>query len=104
MKLIILCKQPEDPATFDQAYFETHIPLIRKVPGLEKLTISRVTRNLTGEGYYLMAELYFADQDNLRTAMISPEMTAAGENLNSLADGLVTMLFTDEVANVARGM
>jgi uncharacterized protein (TIGR02118 family) len=103
MKLIILCKQPEEPAAFEHAYFETHIPLIRKVPGLQKLTISRVTRNLAGEGYYLMAELHFADQDNLRAAMISPEMAAAGDNLNTFAEGLVTMLFTDEVSNVARG-
>jgi uncharacterized protein (TIGR02118 family) len=102
MKLIALYKQPVDTAAFDKTYFETHIPLLRKVPGLQKLVISRITRSLTGDNYYLMAELHFADQHTLRTAMKSPEMAAAGENLNTFAEGLVTMLFADEVSTVAR--
>ena len=36
-KLIALYKQPADQAAFDQAYFNTHLPLIAKVPGLQKL-------------------------------------------------------------------
>jgi uncharacterized protein (TIGR02118 family) len=37
MKLIALYKQPVDPADFDRAYFNTHLPLLSKVPGLKKL-------------------------------------------------------------------
>jgi uncharacterized protein (TIGR02118 family) len=49
-----------------------------------------------GEGNLLMAEMYFADKDALKAAMRSPEMAAAGENLSSFAEGLVTLAFGEE--------
>lgn len=96
MKLVALYKQPPDPAAFDEAYFGTHIPLVEKVPGLQKTVITRFTRTVMGDGFYLMAELHFADEQALKAAMKSPEMAAAGENLNSFAAGLVTMQFAVE--------
>ena len=94
-KLIALYKQPEDPDTFDSMYFNTHLPLLKKVPGLQNTTVLRVTRTLLGDGYYMMAEMTFEDIDSLKTGMKSPEMTAAGENLNSFASGLVTLMFAE---------
>ena len=98
MKLIALYKHPADMAAFEEAYFNTHLPLISKVPGLERTVITRFTRTLTGEGYYLMAEMYFHDAESLKAGMKSPEMAAAGENLNSFAAGLATMMFGEEQA------
>ena len=96
MKLIALYKQPQDTAAFEDAYFNTHIPLIQKVPGLEQIKFTRFTRNLMGENFYLMAEMFFKDADALKAAMRSPEMAAAGENLNSFAAGLTTLLYGQE--------
>lgn len=95
-KLIALYKQPADPEAFEEAYFQTHMPLIEKVPGLQKTVLTRFTRSLMGEDFYLMAEMYFSDREALKTAMKSPEMGAAGETLNSFAAGLVTLLFGEE--------
>jgi uncharacterized protein (TIGR02118 family) len=95
-KLIALYKQPEDPAVFDEMYFNSHLPLIAKVPGLQKTVVFRFTRTLMGDGYYLMAEMTFADKDSLKAGMKSPEMAAAGENLNSFASGLTTLMFAEE--------
>jgi uncharacterized protein (TIGR02118 family) len=95
-KLIALYKQPADASAFDEAYFNTHLPLIAKVPGLQKTVITRFTRTLMGDGYYLMAEMYFSDTTALKNGMRSPEMAAAGENLNSFAEGLVTLAFGEE--------
>ncbi len=95
-KLIALFKQPADPTAFDQAYFNTHLPLIAKVPGLNKTVITRFTRTLQGEGFYLMAEMVFDDREALKTGMKSPEMAAAGANLNTFAAGLVTLMFAEE--------
>lgn len=81
---------------FEEAYFNTHLPLISKVPGLERTVITRFNRTIMGEGFYMMAEMYFTDADSLRSGMKSPEMAAAGENLNSFADGLVTLMFGEE--------
>jgi uncharacterized protein (TIGR02118 family) len=95
-KLVALYKQAPDPAAFDKAYFETHLPLIDLVPGLQSKQVTRFTRGLVGEGYYLMAEMYFADEAALKAAMKSPEMAAAGENLDSFAKGLYSLLFAEE--------
>lgn len=96
MKLVSLFKQPDDPDAFDEAYFKTHMPLIAKVPGLQKSVITRFTRTLMGDGLYLMNEMYFSDSNALKTAMKSPEMAAAGDNLNSFAEGLVTLMYGQE--------
>lgn len=96
MKLTALYKQPKDMEAFEEAYFNTHLPLISKVPGLERTVITRFNRTIMGEGFYMMAEMYFTDADSLRSGMKSPEMAAAGENLNSFADGLVTLMFGEE--------
>jgi len=96
MKLVTLYRQPPDPAVFDEAYFNTHIPLVQKVPGLQKTVITRFTRTLSGESFYMMAEMHFIDEDALKRGMKSEEMNVAGANLNSFAEGLVTMLFGDE--------
>lgn len=97
MKLIALYQRPDDPEQFDKAYFDTHLPLIRKVPGLQDVVITRFTRTLMGDpGLYLMAEMSFEDEESLKAAMKSPEMGAAGENLNSFAQGLTTLLFAQE--------
>jgi uncharacterized protein (TIGR02118 family) len=96
MKLVALYKEPGDPAAFDEAYLKTHLPLIEKVPGLQRTVVTRFTRTIMGDGYYMMAEMSFGDKESLKAAMKSPEMAAAGENLNSFAAGLVTLMFAQE--------
>jgi uncharacterized protein (TIGR02118 family) len=96
MKLIALYKQPTDVQGFEDAYFQTHLPLLNKVPGLQKTVITRFTRTLMGEGLYMMAEMYFTDPNALKTAMKSPEMAQAGENLNSFAQGLTILMYGEE--------
>lgn len=94
VKLVALYKKPPDPEGFDSHYTQTHVPLVRKWPGLRRVEIGKVTGAIGGESpYYLVAEMYFDDVDALKTALRSPEGRAAGENLQSFAPGLVTMLY-----------
>lgn len=96
MKLIALYKRPNDLQAFEQAYFNTHLPLMNKVPGLRKTVITRFTRTLMGDDFFMMAEMYFTDSSALKAGLKSPEMAAAGENLNGFAAGLVTLLVGEE--------
>ena len=96
MKLVALYRQPADPAAFDEAYFKTHLPLVEKLPGLQKVVITHFTRTLVCDGFYLMAEMHFADEAALKAALKSPENAAAGQNLESFAGGLYTLMFADE--------
>jgi len=97
MRMIALYKMPPDPAAFDRAYFGTHLPLLAKVPGLERTVVSRFTRTVMGEGLYLMAEMFFPDLATLKTALKTPQMGEAGQNLATFADGLTTLMWAEEV-------
>lgn len=96
MRLVALYRKPEDPAAFDTAYFGTHLPLISKVPGLKRTVVTRFTRTVMGDGFYLMAEMHFADEAALKQGMKSPEMAEAGANLAIFAEGLVTLMFAED--------
>jgi uncharacterized protein (TIGR02118 family) len=97
IKLVALYRKPADPAAFDKAYFETHIPLVKKIPNLRRVDVARVTGAPRGEPeFYLMAELYFDDKAALDKAMASPENMEAGKNLMGFARGLVTFVYAEE--------
>ena len=96
MRLIALYRQPPDPHAFDQAYFGTHLPLMAKVPGLQQTVVSRFTRTIMGDGFYMMAEMTFPDEDTLKAAMRSPQMGEAGANLATFGEGLATLMFARE--------
>lgn len=91
MELIAVYKTPEDPDEFDEEYFGSHLPLLEKVPGLQSTTVTRFSRTLMGEPLYMMAVMRFTDRESMKKGLNSPEMAAAGENLDSFAKGLVTL-------------
>ena len=58
-KLIALYRKAEDAEQFDRHYFDVHIPLLKKTPGLRRLEITRITGSpIGGTDYRLMAEMY----------------------------------------------
>lgn len=98
VKLVALYRMPADPATFDRHYTDTHLPLIRRMPGLRRVEAWKITGAPGGPApYYLVGEMYFDDQDALRTALRSSEGRAAGEDLQTFAAGLVTMMYAQAV-------
>lgn len=95
-KIIALYKQPPDAKAFDNKYYDEHIPLAQKIPGLQLIEISKVNGAPAGDpAYYMMAELYFDNLDAVKTGMASPEGLAARKNIESFAGGLVTMMFAE---------
>lgn len=93
MKLVALYKKPEDLEAFNEAYFNTHIPLVEKVPGIVNTEFTHIRATLQGEPYFLMTVLTFSDKDSFKAGLNSPEMAAAGENLDSFAKGQYTLFF-----------
>lgn len=95
-KLIALYKNPANKPEFDEKYFQEHLPLARKMPGLQLVEVSRITGAPMGEAkYHIMAELYFEDVDSMKSALASPEGKAAGKNLMGFAGELVSMMFAE---------
>ncbi|MBX9569974.1 MAG: EthD family reductase [Candidatus Obscuribacterales bacterium] len=99
-KLIALYKPPADAKDFDSKYFDEHIPLAQKIPGLQLIEISKVTGAPTGDApYYLMTELYFDNMEAVKAGLDSPEGRTAGKNLLSFAGDLVTMMYAEVADN-----
>ncbi|MFQ5969163.1 MAG: EthD family reductase [Nitrososphaerales archaeon] len=61
-KLIVLYNNIEDPEKFDEYYKNTHIPLAKKIPGVRKISVSKVKGVAVGKAnYYQVVEVYFDD-------------------------------------------
>jgi uncharacterized protein (TIGR02118 family) len=90
IKLVALYKTPEDKEQFDKHYFENHMPLVEKIPGLIRSEVSKL-KNLPGtdSGYYLMAEMYYNDMDAFNEAMATPEGKASAKDIVNFAKNSV---------------
>jgi len=97
-KLFAMYKRPDDIDAFLKHYHEIHLPLVMKVPGLQKAVVNRVEKNPMGgePPYFMIAELHFADQAAFDAAMASPENRAAGKDVTNFAKGLLTMVVATE--------
>ncbi|HYP19123.1 MAG TPA: EthD family reductase [Chloroflexia bacterium] len=94
IKLVALFKRPQDTGEFDAHYADVHAPLMRKVPGLERMEVTRNLQAFRGEPvYYLGAEMYFRDRESFDAAMSSEENRAAGKDLMGFAREYVTLFY-----------
>jgi len=96
VKLIAMYKTPSDIGEFEKHYFDVHMPLIEKMPGLLKTEVSKISGMPGQESkYHMMAEMYFENMDKLNESMASPEGRAAGKDLMGFAKDYVIMMFGD---------
>lgn len=83
--LIAIYKKPADVEAFERHYFETHIPLAKKMPGLSKYEVSRgpITVLAGPTDVYLIGTVYFDNLETMKEAFVSPEgrATAADRQL-----------------------
>jgi uncharacterized protein (TIGR02118 family) len=96
--MVVIYKKPADVKAFDKHYFETHIPLAKKLPGLRKYEISSgpVTALIGPPDVYLIGTLYFDDLDAIKKAFASAEGQAAGADRRIYApddSGVQTFIF-----------
>lgn len=95
--LLVLYKNPADPAAFDRHYFSTHVPLARKIPGLRRYEVSAgpITTPQGDAPYHLVATLSFDSLDAIRQALRSPEGQATAGDLGNFAQTGVELLMFD---------
>jgi uncharacterized protein (TIGR02118 family) len=93
-KLIVIYRTPRDPAEFDRYYAQVHTPLVKKIPGLHRLEVTRLTGAPSGASdLYLIAELYFDNAAARESALASNEGKAAEADLPKFAEGIVSVYF-----------
>ena len=86
-KVLVMYKTPADVAEFDRRYFESHVPMTKKIPGLRKFEVSQgpVVTPMGASGIHLVATLHFDDMAALQAAMGSEEGRAAGADAQTLS-------------------
>jgi uncharacterized protein (TIGR02118 family) len=96
-QLIVMYGTPKDIAAFDKYYFETHVPIAKKIPGLQKYDVSRgsVATPAGASSYHLIATLHFDNMAAIQNAFASPEGQAAAADVQRFANGGVEMLMFD---------
>jgi uncharacterized protein (TIGR02118 family) len=96
-RLVVMYKTPKDPAAFDKYYFETHIRIAKKLPGLKKYEVSQgpVATPAGPSGFHLIATLHFEDVAAIQRAFASAEGQAAAADVQTFATGGVDMFLFD---------
>jgi uncharacterized protein (TIGR02118 family) len=85
-RFLALYETPPDPEAFDRHYHQTHIPLIRRLPGLRRCTLGRNVTALHGAPYYLVAELEWDTMDELQAAFATPQGRATAADAARLQE------------------
>ncbi|MDR3559772.1 MAG: EthD family reductase [Candidatus Pacebacteria bacterium] len=101
-KMVVIYKTPKDSVAFEKHYFEVHVPLAKKLPGLKSYEASRGSViKVAGDWIpYLVATLYFDDLDSIKKAFASPEGKACAADRKILAPNesdLQMYLFDDRL-------
>lgn len=99
-RMVVIYKTPADVEAFERHYFETHVPLVKKIPGFKKYEISRgPVRVITGPtNVHLVATVYFEDFEAMQRGFASPEGQAAAADRRSYApdeSGVEMFVFDD---------
>ena len=81
-KLLVTYTRPDNIDAFEKHFREIHAPMVRKIPGLKKLVINRITGNAAGgePSLYLLVGLQFGPKEDFDAAMRSEENGAAGRD------------------------
>src|SRR5262249_51219567 len=74
-RMVVIYRTPKDVEAFNRHYFDVHIPLAKKLPGLRKYEVSTgpVPVPAGPSDVYLVGTLYFDDSATIQKAFGSPE-------------------------------
>jgi uncharacterized protein (TIGR02118 family) len=94
-KLVILIESAAGTATLDDNWPE-FLRLAESMPGLTRETTTQVDRLLYGDYEIgLIHELFFDSLEDLQRAMASPQGQAAGQTLQKITRGRMSLLMAE---------
>jgi uncharacterized protein (TIGR02118 family) len=96
-RLVVLYGAPKDAGAFDKYYFETHVPIAKRIPGLRKYEVSQgpVATPAGPSTFHLIAILHFDDMAAIQKAFASAQGQAAAADVQTFATGGADMLLFD---------
>ena len=75
IKATVLYELSGDTDAFDAYYFDTHVPLVNQIPGMDhfEAVVYGPGPDGAAPAYHLIAGLYFSDPEALQAGLGSPE-------------------------------
>lgn len=89
-RMTILYGVPTDPDRFRRYYYDTHIPIAKRMKGLTGWNLSWIDD--PASQYLLVAELYAESAAAMDAILASPEGVAASADLDNFVTGGVVFL------------
>ena len=98
-RMLVIYRTPKDVEAFDRRYFEIHVPLAKKIPGLRKYEISdgAIATPVGASDVHRIGTLHFDSLAAIEKAFASAEGKAAGADRRLFApdDSGVQMFLFD---------
>ena len=99
-RMVVVYRKPKDVEAFDRHYFDVHIPLAKRLPGLRKYEIScgPVAVLAGSPDIHLIGTLHFDDVAAIQKAFASAEGQAAAADRQLYAPnetGIQMFVFED---------
>ncbi len=98
-RMLVIYRTPKDVEAFDRHYFDIHVPLAKKIPGLRKYEVSHgsIATPVGNPNVHRIGTLYFDDLAAIDKAFASAEGQAAGADRRLFApdDSSVQMFLFD---------
>jgi len=92
--ILVLYKKPANPPAFYKYYYENHVPLVHKIPGLKSFNVTAAPPvALSGDAPYLIAQLEFDSMADLQAGMGSPEGQATAADVPNFASGPTVLVY-----------
>ena len=100
IKATALFGHPEDPDAFEEYYANTHLPLVRKIPNLQRFDRGKVVATPDGSepAYYRFGDLWFESMDQMQSSLGSPEGQEVTQDMQNFATGGVTFLISEVIS------
>ncbi len=100
-RMMVIYPTPLDIEAFDRHYFDIHVPLAKRLPGLRKYMVNAgpISMPVGGRDIHRIGTLYFDDMTAIQTAFASPEGRAAAADRRLYApdtSGVEMFLFNDK--------
>ena len=98
-RMIVIYKTPKNVEAFDRHYFETHVPLAKRIPGLRRYEVSdgTIATPVGTSDIHRIGTLHFDDLAAIKKAFASAEGQAAAADRRLFApdDSGVQMFLFD---------
>lgn len=101
-RMIVIYPTPKDIEAFDRHYFDIHVPLAKKLPGLRtyEVNASPISMLVNTRSIHRIGMLHFDDLAAIQTAFASPQGQEAAADRRLYApdtSGVEMFLFDDRV-------